>query len=162
MADPIFIRYARPESIVNGTIGNEGLLITAQQMMARVCRRNGRPAWDINNIVQGMLPDWFSSHRKLRQTVCVSNFLRNHPSEDERVQRAFSCNRSGLVSCCRLLVEIGIEPKDLPDNAGEELSYFKKLYKDFLNSQNSGVRSLKKEFADWNKPQTFKKKARRL
>ena len=61
MADPIFIRYARPESIVNGTIGNEGLLITAQQMMARVCRRNGRPAWDINNIVQGMLPDWFSS-----------------------------------------------------------------------------------------------------
>lgn len=51
MADPIFIRYARPESIVNGTIGNEGLLITAQQMMARVCRRNGRPAWDINNIV---------------------------------------------------------------------------------------------------------------
>ena len=161
MTNPIFIRYARPESIVNGTIGGEGLLVTAQQMTAEVCRRCGRPAWDVNNLVRGMLPDWYSAHRKLNQTVCISDFLRNHPPGDERLQRAFACNRTGLVDCCRLLVEIGIEPDELPDNGSEEVKFFKRLYADFVTARTSGVRALRKAFAEWADPQAFRSRLER-
>lgn len=155
----IILEYARPESLVDGAIHFGGIVISAQQQMAKALRKKGRRACGINELLQALLPDWHSPRRKLSQYLLLSRLIEENMKEaGENVGgalfRAFLNNRSGLIDSMRLLSEIGLAEDELPDGS-PELKQFKKLYGLFQSDPASGVSALFNSFAEWEDPKTL-------
>lgn len=166
---PEIVRYRHPASLFSGAVGYDAdtLVVTAQKGVAR--RYNDRRRKEETSpkgvfvfaLLNELLPDWFSGERSFFQHILLSRLIdstweRNGEPGGEVLLRAFRHNRGELLTSLRELVEIGVEPGELPESTPEE-TLFARIYEGFVADPESGVPLFREEVDRWSRPSTFLK-----
>ena len=151
MSQPVIIKYKHAQSLVNGAIAYNGLVITANRQMAEAFRKNGvnTQVMEVNMVMRVLLPDWYESTRKLEQFILLDDIIRAMEAESkdaglENTFRAMYNNKSDLIASISALLEIGAEPAMLPAESMEQ-KLFRRIYQDFIVDGRSGVENLQKK-----------------
>lgn len=155
--NPIVLQYRSPKTLVDGTVHYGGLIVPAQQMMASAFAEYiGGRVCAMNPLLESLLPNWYATVTRLEQHLLVSESLDHLSTAHYPAQtlEAFRKNRVDLVRSLRLLAEIGVDPKDLPED-GDEEKLFGRLYKRFVTDPRSGVSQLFRDLELWEAPELF-------
>ena len=155
MNEPIILQYKDPQSLLDGRLYYAGPVLTAQKRMAQLYRENHHWAYDINSVLEELLPDWYSRMRLLQQYLLTSQLIDEEKSNySATLINSFSHNRSDLIKSFRTLAEIGIPAEQLNCELDEQ-GLFKRLYQKFSLSEASGVELLYQKLALWKKSEFF-------
>ena len=151
----ILLQYKNPSDLIDGSIYYGGPVITAQRSMAVELRKNGCRAFDINSILEALLPDWYSSVRRLDQflAVCV---LADAFGKKDSLAQAFRNNKSDVLKNFRTLAEIGITPDQMPSSDQIEMKAFSNMYQEFWVHPGSGCAALQEKLEHWQNADMFR------
>lgn len=152
----VLLHYRNPSDLIDGSIYYGGPVITAQRQMAGVMRRHGGQAFDINSILEALLPDWYAAERRLEQFLIVSA-LADGLEGEESLGRAFRNNRSDVLRNIRTLAEIGMSPELMPSPESREMKAFAGIYREFWESPGSGCKELQESLDLWQDAESFRK-----
>lgn len=162
MRTPIVIKYKNPQSLVNGNLAYNGLLITAGKHMANAIFASGVSAQviEMNMVMRILLPEWYESTRKLEQYILLDEIIAGLEAADKNGKinnalQAMHRNKSEIIKSISVLVEIGVEPRLLPSDSMEQ-KIFKRIYQEFIEDSRSGVLDLERRLVRWQKTSPFK------
>ncbi|SDZ77018.1 hypothetical protein [Selenomonas ruminantium] len=163
MQKPVIIKYKHVQSLINGAIAYNGLVITANQQMAEAFRKNGvnTQVMEVNMVMRVLLPEWYENTRKLEQFILLDEIIRALEAEytgkeTGNVFRAMYNNKSELIASISALVEIGAESAMLPAESQEQ-KIFRRIYQEFISDGRSGVGILRKRLFSWERADSFKR-----
>lgn len=158
MRQPIIIQYKNPESLFDGTLYYNGLVITAMQQMRQAYSKRKVKArvLDANMVLRILLPAWYQPLLGLQQFHVLSNSIDRLKAQYPDVPEinAFRNNMNDARMSIKTLAEIGITPDSLPKQNVED-RILRRLYQDMIEAQQSGIRAFQQEVDAWDDASVF-------